>query len=119
MAHISTYKCSRRLYYYYPGFSPGNLVAHSLSKGRNSCRVPIYYVPGSRKTIVDKMPCLRAYASSGLRTHDPLITNREHEPSHDSAPTNIHVVPTCKPCDAHTHTQIVHACVHLCTYLAA
>ena len=33
------------------------------------------------------MPCLRAYAPSGIRTHDPLITSREHEPLHYSAPT--------------------------------
>ena len=46
MAHVSIYKDaqeSRRLYYYYPGFSPGNLVAHSAFGGINSCRVPIYY----------------------------------------------------------------------------
>ena len=40
--------------------------------------------PGSRETIVDKMPCLRAYAPSGIRTHGPLITSREHEPLHYS-----------------------------------
>ena len=42
--HINLYRCSRHLYYYYPGFSPGNLVAHSAFEGRNSCRVPIYYI---------------------------------------------------------------------------
>ena len=47
-----------------------------------------FTTPGSRETIVDKMPCLRAYAPSGIRTHDPLITSREHEPLHHSAPTN-------------------------------
>ena len=35
---------------------------------------------GLRETIVDKMPCLRAYAPRGIRTHDHLITSREHEP---------------------------------------
>ena len=35
---------------------------------------------------MDKMLCLRAYAPSGIRTHDPLITSREHEPLHYSAP---------------------------------
>ena len=35
---------------------------------------------------MDKMPCLRAYAPSGIRTHGPLITSREHEPLHYSAP---------------------------------
>ena len=29
---------------------------------------------------MDKIPCLRAYAPSGIRTHDPLIMSREHEP---------------------------------------
>ena len=33
------------------------------------------------------MPCLRAYAPSGIRTQDPLITSREHEPLHHSAHT--------------------------------
>ena len=32
------------------------------------------------------MPCLRVYATSGIRVHDPLITSREHEPLHHSAP---------------------------------
>ena len=32
------------------------------------------------------MPCLRAYAMSWISTHDPLITSREHEPLHHSAP---------------------------------
>ena len=36
---------------------------------------------------MDKMPCLRAYAPSGIRTHGSLITSREHEPLHHSAPT--------------------------------
>ena len=57
--------------YYYPGFSPGNQVAHSAFEG---------------ETIVDKMPCLGAYAPSGIQTHDPLITSQEHEPLHHSAP---------------------------------
>ena len=42
-AHIHLLRCSRRLYYYYPGISPGNLVAHSAFQGINSCRVPICY----------------------------------------------------------------------------
>ena len=33
------------------------------------------------------MPCLRAYAPGRIRTHKPLITSREHEPLHHSAPT--------------------------------
>ena len=51
-------------------------------QGINSCRVPIYYTPGLRETIVDKMHCLKAYTPSVIRTHDPLITSREHEPTH-------------------------------------
>ena len=46
-----------------------------------------FTTPGSRETIADKMPCLRAYAPSGILTHDPLITSREHEPLHYSAPS--------------------------------
>ena len=41
-----------------------------------------FTTPGLRETIVDKMSCLRAYAPSGIRTHDPVITSREHEPLH-------------------------------------
>ena len=43
---------------------------------------------GSREKIVDKMPCLRAYAPSGIRTPDLLIASREYiyEPLHHSAP---------------------------------
>ena len=44
-----------------------------------------FTTPGSRETVVDKMPCLRAYAPSGIQTHDPLITSREQEPLHHSA----------------------------------
>ena len=36
--------------------------------------------PGSKETTVDKMPCPGAYPPSGIRTHDPLIMSREHEP---------------------------------------
>ena len=39
-----------------------------------------FTTPGSRETIVDKMPCLWAYSPSGIRTHDPLITSQEQEP---------------------------------------
>ena len=50
---------------------------------------PAWYsftTPGSGETIVDKMPCLGAYAPSGVRTHDPLITSREHKPIHTPQP---------------------------------
>ena len=53
-----------------------------------------FTTPGSRETIVDKMPCLRAYAQSGIRTHYPLITSRKHEPLHHSAPTHFKII--CK-----------------------
>ena len=46
-----------------------------------------FTTPGSRETIVDKMPCLGAYAQSGIWTHDPLITSREHKPLNHSANT--------------------------------
>ena len=46
-----------------------------------------FTTPGSRETIVDKLPCLWAYAPSGIQTHDPLIRSREHEPINHSAPT--------------------------------
>ena len=42
----------------------------------------IITTPGSRETNVDKMHCLRAYTTSGIRTIDPLVTGREHEPLH-------------------------------------
>ena len=36
-------------------------------------------MPGSREAILDKMPCLRAYAPNVIQIHDPLITSQEHE----------------------------------------
>ena len=57
--------------------------------------------PWSRETIVDKMPCVRAYiyTLSGIQTHDPLITTREHEPLCHCAPikfdTCIHLYKIC------------------------
>ena len=39
----SRWRCSRRLCYHYPGYSPGTLVAHSAFEGTYSCWVPIYY----------------------------------------------------------------------------
>ena len=70
------------LTYYYPAFAELPMGAHKYYKEY----IPAGY-PWSRETIVDKMPCLRAYAPSGIRTHDPLITSREHEPLHHSSPT--------------------------------
>ena len=70
-------------------------------QGITSCRVPIYYT-WSRETIVDKMPCLRAYAPSGIRTHDPLITSREHEPLHHSAP----IFQSVRWCGLLSHTSL-------------
>ena len=31
-----------------------------------------FTTPGSREPIVDKMPCLGAYAMSGIQTYDPV-----------------------------------------------
>ena len=39
--------------------------------------------------IVGKIPYIGAYAPSGIRTHDPLITIREHDPFSTSAPTEL------------------------------
>ena len=49
----------------------------------------IITTPGSRETIVGKMPCLRAYALSGIRTHNSLITSQEQDPLHHSASTGL------------------------------
>ena len=40
------------------------------------------------------MPCLGAYAPSGIQTHDLLMTSREHKPIHRSAPECRSVVLT-------------------------
>ena len=55
-------------------------------QGRKSCWYP-FTTPASRETIVDKMPCLGAYALSATQTHDPLITSREYELIYYSAST--------------------------------
>ena len=44
---------------------------------------------GRERQVVDKMPCLRANALSGIRTHNLLIASREHKPLHSSAPSQI------------------------------
>ena len=63
-------------------FCPGNPVAHSrILKNKFLPGYP-FTTPRLRKKIVDKMACIRAYAPSGIRTHDPLIISREHEPLH-------------------------------------
>ena len=54
--------------------------AKSIRRNKFLLGTHLLHTPGSRETIVDKMPCLGAYAPSGIRTHDPLITSREHEP---------------------------------------
>ena len=66
---------------------PCSLTALRAFEGINSCWVPTYYTWVER----DKMPCLRAYASSGIWTHDLMITSQEHKPLHHSAPMYIHV----------------------------
>ena len=79
-------------------------IAHITSKWRlyalkallpqlqTSCSISalraLFTTPGSRETIVDKIPCLRAYAPSGIRTPDLRIASREREPLHHSAHTN-------------------------------
>ena len=68
-----------------PALAELPMGAHKPYKEQIPAGYP-FTTPGSRETIVDKMPCLRAYAPSGIRTHDPLITSREHEPLHYSAP---------------------------------
>ena len=51
--------------------------------------IHIYYTHGSRETFVNKIPCLGANATSGIRTHDPLITSREHEPLHQCSHVKV------------------------------
>ena len=94
MVHISTDKDAQGVCIIVtPALALATLVAHSAFQGSNNfipawvCLVP-FTAPGSRETIVDKTPRLWVYAPSGIRTHDPLITSREHEPLHHSAPTN-------------------------------
>ena len=69
-----------------PGYPAHGAHMANGEQGINSCRYP-FTTPGSRETIVDKMPCLGAYALSATRTRDPLITSREHEPIYYSAST--------------------------------
>ena len=56
------------------------------------------------------MPCLRAYAPRGIRTRDPLITSREQEPLHHSAPTTYKVQATTKK---RPHFQVGLGCCSL------
>ena len=57
--------------------------AHKALQGINTCRVPIYY------TWVERDNCgqnalSKGIRTGGIRTHDPLITSREHKPLHHS-----------------------------------
>ena len=89
MAHISIYKDAQgACIIITPALAPTTLWRTMHLKEYIPARYP-FTTPGSRETIVDKMPCLRAYAQSGIRTHDPLITSREHKPLHHSAPTVV------------------------------
>ena len=45
--------------YYYPGYARPSQRRTQQTKEKST-------TPGSRETIVDKMPCLRAYALGGL-----------------------------------------------------
>ena len=69
-----------------PGYPAHGALMANGEQGINSCRYP-FTTPGLREIIVDKMPCLGAYALSETRTRDPLITSREHEPIYYSAST--------------------------------
>ena len=62
----------------------GRSPPEKFEGGTRPPRPPRDRRPGSR---VDEMPCLRAYAPSGIPTHDLLIASRENEPLHHSAPT--------------------------------
>ena len=53
---------------------------------RNKFLLGTHFLHLGRESIADKMPCLGAYAPSGIRTDDPLITCREHETLNHSAP---------------------------------
>ena len=61
------------------------LVLKALERINSYQVVPIYYTWVKRETLVDKMPCLKAY-SSRIWTHSPLITGRECKPLHHIAP---------------------------------
>ena len=52
--------------YYYPGYARPSQRRHTANKEK-SYRY-LFTTPGSRETIVDKIPCLRAYALGG---HEP------------------------------------------------
>ena len=87
MAHISIYKDAQcACIIITPAIAPATLWRTVHLKEHIPAGYP-FTTPRSRETIVDKMPCLRAYAPSRIRTHHPLITSREHEPLHHSAPT--------------------------------
>ena len=86
MVHISTYKDAQGTYIIItPALAEATLWRTVHFKEEFPAGYP-FTTPGSRETIVDKTPCLGAYALSGIRTHDPLITIREHKSLHHSAP---------------------------------
>ena len=78
-AHSIRYD-ARGANYYYPSYARLS-QQHTWQTRKNPTRYP-FTTPGSRETIVNKVPCLGAHAPSGIRTQDPLITSREHEPLH-------------------------------------
>ena len=63
------------------------LWGYEVIEGNIPAGFPICYTHGSRETTLYNVHCLEAYAPSRIRTHDPLITSRDHEPIHHIAPT--------------------------------
>ena len=75
------YKYFTVLHCYYPGFING-AATQALEGIRRNKFLPDTHLPHlGRGRIVDKMQ-----VSNGIQTHDPLITSREHQPLHHSAP---------------------------------
>ena len=111
-SYINILNCALH-YYYYPGFSRAAFITmNEFLPGTHA-----FTTPGSRETSVDKMPCLRAYAPSGIQTHDPLITSREHEPLHHSAPgapTLVAVVPSSKALEPLPSVQVSKKLFNVC-----
>ena len=87
-SYIDILNCALQhsLTHYYPALAELPIGAQKHYKEWIPAGYP-FTTPGSRETIADKMPCLRAYAPSGILTHDPLIMSREQEPLHYSAPS--------------------------------
>ena len=87
MAHISTYKDAQGACITTPALAVA-IMWRRLHYGgiRFICRrTHLLHLGRERPSIVDKMPCLRAHAPSGIRTHGPSdLQVQEHEPLHHS-----------------------------------